>query len=298
LTLKQREGILGYLFISPFIIGFFLFILAPVVQSIVFSINNIELKPDGFNLVYVGSKNYQFVLAEHADFVPTLVATTGRMVNNVFWILVFSFFAANLLNQNFRGRLLARTIFFLPVVVSAGVVLHLDQTDYLTGVAYDTVANATNVPGASFLSGQVLVGFLMQLKIPIRFLELIAAAVDMIPEIINASGVQILVFLAGLQSIPKSLYEASQVEGATGWENFWMITFPLLSPLIITNIIYTIVDFFISPTNEVIQLIRETTFFGRGFGVSSAMMWIYFGTIAILLVIVMGLWSRFVLRNQ
>lgn len=292
LTLKRRETVLGYLFISPFIIGFILFILAPVVQSIVFSINKIVLSSSGFDLDYVGIDNFRYAVAEHADFLPLLLSTTGKMLNNVSWIVVFSFFAAVLLNQKFRGRLLARTIFFLPVIVSAGVVLHLDQTDYLTGVAYDAVTAPTNIPGSSFLSGEILMGFLLQLKIPLKFLELIAAAVDMIPQIINAAGVQILVFLAGLQSIPASLYEASEVEGATAWENFWMITFPLLTPLIITNIVYTIVDFFISPTNEVIQLIRETTFFGRGFGASSAMMWVYFGTIAVVLAIVMGLWSR------
>lgn len=294
MTLRQREDVFGYIFILPFIFGFILFILAPIVQSVIYSLNDLKMEPSGIKLTYIGLKNYSYATLENADFVPLLLSTTGRMVNNVFWILVFSFFAANLLNQKFRGRLLARTVFFLPVVVSAGIVLHLDQTDYLTGVAYDTVSTATGVPGGSFLSGQLLISFLMQLRIPVKFLQFIAGAVNMIPEIINASGVQILVFLAGLQSVPSSLYEASEVEGATGWENFWMITFPMLSPLIVTNIVYTIVDFFISPSNEIVQMIRNTTFSGRGFGASSAMMWIYFGTIAVILAVVMGIASRLV----
>ncbi len=298
LTLRQRENVFGYIFILPFIVGFILFILAPIVQSVIYSLNDIKMEASGIKLTYIGAKNYAYAALENTDFVPMLVSTTGRMLNNVFWILVFSFFAASLLNQRFKGRLLARTVFFLPVVVSAGIVLHLDQTDYLTGVAYDTVSTAAQVPGTSFLSGQLLIGFLMQLRIPVRFLNFVAGAVDMIPEIINASGVQILVFLAGLQSVPSSLYEASEVEGATGWENFWMITFPMLSPLIVTNIVYTIVDFFISPTNEIVQLIRNTTFSGRGFGASSAMMWIYFGTIAVILAIVMGIASRLVRTND
>jgi ABC-type sugar transport system permease subunit len=283
---------MGYLFISPFIVGFILFILAPVVQSVVFSTNRIIITSDGFDLAPIGTQNYEYVLFENADFLPTLLTTTGKMLNNVFWVVVFSFFAAVLLNQRFQGRLLARTVFFLPVIVSAGVVLYLDQTDYLTGIAYDTVTSAGDIPGGSFLSGQILVSFLLQLRIPRKFLELVASAVDMIPDIINAAGVQILVFLAGLQSISPSLYEASEVEGATAWENFWMITFPMLTPLIITNIVYTIVDFFISPTNEMIRMIRETTFYGKGFGASSAMMWVYFASIAVVLAIVMFLWSR------
>lgn len=298
LTLRQREDVFGYIFILPFIIGFILFILAPIVQSVIYSLNDLKMEQSGIRLTYIGLKNYAYALLENADFVPLLLSTTGRMVNNVFWILVFSFFAANLLNQKFKGRLLARTVFFLPVVVSAGIVLHLDQTDYLTGIAYDTVSTAQGIPGGSFLSGQLLMSFLMQLRIPARFLQFVAGAVNMIPEIINASGVQILVFLAGLQSVPSSLYEASEVEGATGWENFWMITFPMLSPLIITNIVYTIVDFFISPTNEVVQMIRDTTFSGRGFGASSAMLWIYFGTIAVILAVVMGIASRLVKTNN
>ena len=296
LTLRQRENVFGYIFILPFIVGFILFILAPIVQSVIYSLNDIKMEASGIKLTYIGAKTTH--RAREHRLRPHARQTTGRMLNNVFWILVFSFFAASLLNQRFKGRLLARTVFFLPVVVSAGIVLHLDQTDYLTGVAYDTVSTAAQVPGTSFLSGQLLIGFLMQLRIPVRFLNFVAGAVDMIPEIINASGVQILVFLAGLQSVPSSLYEASEVEGATGWENFWMITFPMLSPLIVTNIVYTIVDFFISPTNEIVQLIRNTTFSGRGFGASSAMMWIYFGTIAVILAIVMGIASRLVRTND
>lgn len=298
LTLRQRDSIYGYIFIFPFIIGFILFILAPVVQSVIYSINDLSLEADRVKMTFVGWENYRYATLVNADFVPQLLSTTAAMLNKVFWVLVFSFFAANLLNQNFRGRLLARTIFFLPVVVSAGIVLKLDQTDYLTGVAYDTIQSAQSVPGSSFLSGEILMVFLMQLRIPLKFLEFVAGAVDMIPDIINASGVQILIFLAGLQSIPSSLYEASEVEGATAWENFWMITFPMLSPLIITNVVYTIIDFFISPSNQVMQLIRDTTFFGKGFGASSAMLWIYFATIAVILGIVVGGTSRFIFYHD
>ena len=117
-----------------------------MVQSVIYSLNSLAMEANGVKMTFVGWENYKYASLVNADFVPQLLSTTGAMLNKVFWVLVFSFFAANLLNQNFRGRLLARTIFFLPVVVSAGIVLKLDQTDYLTGVAYDTIQTAQNVP--------------------------------------------------------------------------------------------------------------------------------------------------------
>jgi ABC-type sugar transport system permease subunit len=297
LTLRQRENLLGYVFILPLIIGFVLFVLTPAVQSIRFSLNKLEFSPSGFTLIYTGLENYKFALLVNTEFVRILATTTGRLLNNAFWILAFSFFAASLLNQEFRGRLLARAIFFLPVVVCSGIVLKLDQTDYLAGVMQDTVAHGGTL-GETFLSGQALADFMIKMKMPEQFMANVTAAVDAIPQIINASGVQILIFLAGLQSISPSLYEAADVEGATKWECFWMITFPLLSPLIITNVVYTIIDFFVSPTNQVIAFIRNNTFYGSGFGPSCAMSWIYFGTIAVILAIVYGTISRLAFYHE
>ncbi|MFW6308519.1 MAG: carbohydrate ABC transporter permease [bacterium] len=294
LNLKQREGIIGYIFILPFIIGFIGFVLAPIIQSIMFSINEIEITGSGFTLNSIGLDNFEYALMENADFIPELITTFSVMLNNVFWILVFSFFAANLLNQKFRGRLLARVIFFLPVIVSAGVVAQMEQSSYMVGMMQESVQEGAG----SFLSGGVMMDFLMQLRLPPVFMELIMEAVDRIPEIINDSGIQILIFLAGLQSIPSALYEAAKVEGATKWENFWLITLPLLSPLILTNIIYTIVDFFVAPGNTIVELIRSTSFEGRGFGAASAMSWIYFSIILVILAIIIKLASKFVFYHE
>jgi len=150
----------------------------------------------------------------------------------------------------------------------------------------------------SFIDFQALSTFLTYLQVPEKFMEYIALAVDGISSIINASGIQILIFLAGLQSISPSLYEASEVEGATAWENFWLITLPMVSPLILTNIIYTIIDFFTSTSNTLIQLIRNTTFQGAGFGVSAAMSWIYFGAICLILGIVYLIFNRLVFYHD
>ncbi|NLM24702.1 MAG: sugar ABC transporter permease [Firmicutes bacterium] len=284
---------MGYIFILPFIIGFILFILSPVVQSIVLSTNEVRITSTGFELDYIGLSNYNFALRVHADFVEELVNVMRLMLMNVFWILVFSFFAALLLNQRFRGRLIARVIFFLPVIMSSGVILKLEQEDYMMGMLEGTVEETFN-----FVNFDALSSFLMRLRIPDGFMETIALAVDNIPTIINASGIQILIFLAGLQSISPSLYEAAEVEGGTAWENFWLITLPMISPLILTNIVYTIVDFFISPNNTLVQMIRNTTFQGAGFGVSAAMSWIYFTAIAVILGITLLIFNRLVFYHE
>lgn len=293
LTLRQRDNIMGYIFILPFIIGFILFILSPVVQSIVLSTNEVRITSTGFELDYIGLSNYNFALRVHADFVEELVNVMRLMLMNVFWILVFSFFASLLLNQRFRGRLIARVIFFLPVIMSSGVILKLEQEDYMMGMLEGTVEETFN-----FVNFDALSSFLMRLRIPDGFMETIALAVDNIPTIINASGIQILIFLAGLQSISPSLYEAAEVEGGTAWENFWLITLPMISPLILTNMVYTIVDFFISPNNTLVQMIRNTTFQGAGFGVSAAMSWIYFTAIAVILGITLLIFNRLVFYHE
>ncbi|HHT35881.1 MAG TPA: sugar ABC transporter permease [Firmicutes bacterium] len=293
LTMRQRENVYGYIFILPFVIGFLLFVLAPVIQSVVLSINEVTITQTGFDTTYIGFENYYFALRVHADFLRQLVEVMGIMLLNVFWILVFSFFAALLLNQEFRGRLVFRVIFFLPVVLASGVILQLEIQDYMMGVIGGEVQETY-----SFIDFQALSNFLTYLQVPEKFMEYIALAVDGISSIINASGIQILIFLAGLQSISPSLYEASEVEGATAWENFWLITLPMVSPLILTNIIYTIIDFFTSTSNSLIQLIRNTTFQGAGFGVSAAMSWIYFGAICVILGIVYLIFNRLVFYHD
>lgn len=293
LTLRQRDNLVGYMFILPFVIGFILFILSPVIQSIILSINDVKITQTGFETIYIGFENYHFALRVHADFLRELVEVMGLMLLNVFWIIVFSFFAALLLNQNFRGRLIFRVIFFLPVVMAAGVILQLEVQDYMMGVIGGEVQQTY-----SFVNYETLRALLMQLQIPEVFMENIAKAVDSIPTIVNASGIQILIFLAGLQSIPPSLYEASQVEGATAWENFWLITFPMVSPLIMTNVVYTVIDFFVSQSNTLVQLIRNTTFQGAGFGVSSAMSWIYFVSICLILGVIFLIFNRLVFYNE
>ena len=138
----------------------------------------------------------------------------------------------------------------------------------------------------------------MDMRLPEGFLAFILQAVNYIPDIIRSSGIQIFIFLAGLQSIPGSLYEAADIEGATSWENFWLITVPLMSPIIVVNIVYTIVASFTAADNQLLSLIRQTSFGGGGYGIGVAMAWVYFLVIGIFLLIVLKIISRWVFYQE
>ncbi|EKN65209.1 binding-protein-dependent transport system inner membrane protein [Neobacillus bataviensis LMG 21833] len=296
LTLTQQKALFGYLFIAPFFIGFLLLFLTPLIQSLQFSFSKLSVTSSGYHLTNIGLENYEKVLRVDPNFVPSLLANATEIISRVPVIIIFSFFAASLLNQKFKGRAFARAIFFLPVILTSGIVLAIENTDLLVnaaqGAAKEEIEKSTTA--LQFLQFRQL---LFAINIPAPIVSFLILAVDQIYEIVIASGVQILIFLAGLQSVPKSLYEASTMDGATGWENFWKITFPMVSPLIIVNLVYTIINTFTSADNQIMSLIRTTIFSQSEFGRGSAMAWVYLGTVALILtvlsLIVLKLTSRY-----
>lgn len=280
LGLAARKSLKGYLYVSPFLIGFIVFFLVPPFQTIGFSLSELKIVATGYTVTPVGLDNYNTALFVDPDFVPILTSTIINTLIDIPAILIFSFFIAVVLNQQFRGRALARLVFFLPVILTSGVVAQMELND---------VMNQALVQEAEFmLGGQHFVNLLLGLNLPQGFINYIVRVVDRVPLVIEASAIPILIFLAGLQSIPRDLYEVADVEGITGWEKFWMITFPLVSPMILTNAIFIIINSFTSPRNEIVQFIGENTWSRGGYGVSAAMSVIYFAAItAILLVVVL-----------
>jgi len=284
-----REAISGYMFTLPFTLGFIFMFLHPFIQSIIFSLSKLELSSTGYSLTYTGLQNYYNALFVNAEYPRLLVETAGAMLYSVPLILVFSFFAALLLNQKFKGRTIARVIFFLPVILSADIIGRMESADYITLFLEEGILDVDEM---TFVGREQLLALIMYLKFPEDLLTYIVMSSLRIAQVIRSSGVQILIFLAGLQSIPPSYYEVAKIEGATGWESFWMVTFPLLSPLIVTNIVYSIIDFFTAPSNQLVEFIRTSMFGSAGYGVSMAMSWIYFAVVAIFLLITAGLISR------
>jgi len=284
LSLSAQKSLLGLLFTMPFIIGFLAFLAYPFGQSVIFSISKLTIVPTGYVLDYVGLDNYRHVLFVDPRFRQVFVETVVTMAARIPVVLIFSFFAANLLNQRFRGRTLARVIFFLPVILGAEISLKMQQADYMQ--------QAVSFSESGLLSMGTLQQLLTTLKLPQAFIGFIFQAINEVPLIIRSSGIQILIFLAALQSIPKSLYEAAHMEGATGWEAFWKITFPLVSPLLLVNVVYTIVDSFTAADNALLELIQNSAWSGAGFGVSTAMSWIYFAAVLAILAVTIILLGR------
>lgn len=294
LSLTGKEAVCGLLFILPFLIGFFLIFLPLIVESLKFSFSDMQVGTEGYTLTktsHSGFGHYVRAFAVDPDFNLMLLSGIGQILIQVPLVLIFSFFAANLLNQKFHGRTVARSIMFLPVIISSGVVIALEHSDLLV----NTLNTTTDLSGGDLSSYLNVMGFLTEYtSLPDSVISVLSRAVNGLYDIVIASGVQILIFLAGLQSISPSLYEASSMEGATQWENFWKITFPMISPLILVNSVYTVIDLFTNENNEIMREIKRTIFTEVDYGFGSAMAWIYFVCIALLLLVIGGVISKHV----
>jgi ABC-type sugar transport system permease subunit len=231
---------------------------------------------------FIGLENFKYAFRVNPNFNRFLVEEILRMIYSMPSILIFSFFSALLLNQKFKGRGLVRAIFFLPVILSSGVIVGIEfSNELLTGVQTAIEDAASDISITATLeeilvdSGGVASGLF----------GAIFYIVDGIYAIAIASGIQIIIFLSGLQTISPSMYEAAQIEGCTAWESFWKITFPMVSSLILVNIVYTVIDFFNRTDNTVMEEIQLAV--GKlEYGQSSAMSWIYFVCVIAILGIV------------
>ena len=235
-------------------------------------------------------------MAVDPEFNQDLVDEISRMGINTIATLVLSFVIAVILNQDFKGRTLARAIFFLPVILSSGVLPGIEsQNEFynmMAGVA-ESVGDAAGVNISASLQNLLSVS-----GVGSGVFDVVFQMIDAIYDIVMASGIQIIVFLTGLQAISPSLYEAADVEGCTAWESFWKITFPMVSPLLLVNCIYTIVDFFMKNDNAVMERISNVMYQDFNFGAASAMSWIYFGVALAFILISSFIISRAVKSAQ
>ena len=276
-TIPARRARIGTLFILPFIIGFIFFMISPLFLSLRMSLNDVKLKAGGgFELNWNQFNNYHYALQTDPNYNQYLVEEIGRMAINTIATLVMSFVIAVILNQKFKGRLICRIIFFLPVILSSGVLPGIESSNEFYNMMTDIGNQVQNSSGINI--SQSLQELLQVSGVAGEVFDVVFDMINSIYDIIMASGIQIIVFLSGLQAISPSLYEAADVEGCSAWESFWKITFPMVSPLLLVNCIYTIIDFFMKNDNRVMERIN-TVMYGvqLNFGVASAMSWIYFG---------------------
>ena len=270
--LKRRQAKAGYLFIMPFIIGFLVFMVKPLAQSLYMSFCEVNLGAGSFEPVWQGILNYKNAFLVDPEYNRLLVEEMTRMMVYSAAIIVFSFFISLILNQEFKGRALVRAIFFLPVILSSGVIVGLESDNQLMANLADTIEQTTQ--GVSITAA--LENILRTSGVGVRAFETVFELIDNIYDVAIASGIQIIIFLSGLQTIPKSMYEAAEIEGCTGWESLWKITFPMISSLFLVNWIYTIVDFSMRSDNGVIEKIQKVMLQQLEYGPASAMSWVYF----------------------
>lgn len=281
--LERRKVISGYMFTLPFTLGFLIFMIRPLFQSLYMSFSNVDVSAGGFKIIFAGLENYKRAFTIDIEFNRLLTEEILRMCINTPAIIVFSFFSALVLNQKFKGRGFVRAIFFLPVILSSGVILGVEYNNSLLAGMQEMIAKSdtgTSITGA-------IQDILVTSGVGTRAFRIVFDIVDGIYDVAVSSGIQIIIFLSGLQTIPSSMYEAADIEGCTAWEKLWKITFPMISPLFLVNWVYTIVDFCMRSDNQVMEKIREEMVVQINYGFSSAMAWFYF----LIVILIIGITS-------
>ncbi len=281
LSLTARQGLTGFCFCIPFVLGFLMFFLKPLIQSLIFAFSKVSVSLDGYGSELIGFENFEYIFTKDATFSVNLMDSFTNLLWQVPVIVVFSLFFAIILNQKFRGRTVVRAIFFLPVIVASGLVMDIIQSD----AAASSALSGSVVAAGSTTQTDVLKEILVNAGLSSKFVTAITTVVDSLFSLTWKTGIQTIIFLAGLQSVPSSLYEAAYVEGCSGWESFWKITLPMLTPIMQLNLVYSIVDNFTDTKNQVMVQVMNNARLVR-YGWTSAMSWTYFVIIAVVLAVV------------
>ena len=296
-NLRRRNAIAGYLFISPFIVGFLLFLVKPMIESFQMSLSKVIIAASqkeggtGFIMERITTwkeSNYYRAFFYDPDYKNRLVDSLKNMAIQVPAIIVFSFFIALILNQEFKGRGFVRAIFFLPVILSSGVIVGLEYNNTLMSGMKDVIAES----GDGFSITASLETILRTTGIGGKILDPVFKIIEGVYDVALASGIQIIIFISGLQTVSTSMYEAAKIEGCTAWESFWKITFPLVSSMILVNLVYTTVDFLMRTDNQVMDLITLKVNPQMEYGLSAAMARSYFAIVAAVLGILSAIISK------
>ena len=275
--LTRHRARLGYAFISPFIIGFIFFMIKPLYQSLTMSLSAVDVSVNGFVMEWNNYGNYIRAFTVDPEFNRLLLTSIATMFYRSLATIVFSLFVALLLNQKFKGRALVRSIFFLCVILSSGVLVGLEYNNALLSQLKATIEEQGNSNTITVVLEEILVSNTGGVNgVSGKLFKTLFEIIDSIYDVAMASGIQIIIFLSGLQNIPPSMYEAADMEGCTSWERLWKITVPMVSPLLSVCWVYTIIDFFTKTDNAIMKKINDVMIGQLNYGFSSALAWIYF----------------------
>lgn len=287
LSLETKNAFVGFAFAIPFCIGFIFFFLMPLIQSFSFAFSDVTVEIGGYKTVFVGIQNFYNIFRVDLDYTGNLVNSFSQLAWRVPVVILSSLFIALIIKQEFKGRILVRAIFFLPVIISSGVIMDTIKLDM---VAANTMAGNTVTTETVFQS-QGLITLLQEAGLNEKIVNVFSTISNNFFDVIYNGGVQMLLFLAAIQGVSPTLYEAASVEGATAWESFWNITVPMVLPIILVNIIYTIVDCFTASSNRVMVQVMSNVELLQ-FGTASAMLWVYCISVLLLLGIIFLIFRR------
>lgn len=286
--IKERYG---FIMISPWIFGIIVFFIIPIIQSVFYSFTDVSIEVGGTVTDFKGIANFRKILAEDPDYLKNLFSAFNNLLVSLPFILIVSMVLAILLNGKYRGRVFFRGIFFLPVIMASGAALQLFLS--ASGSASgETPVSDTATFGMMIDFSSVLRG----LNMPSSIEKYISQALSKIFLLVWESGIQTILIIAGLQSIPDLLYEVSRVEGATKWEEFWFITFPMLGRTMLLVIIFTTVEIVASSSNT-IMLMAYKRFSSLEYGIGSSMLWFYFSIVGAVIAAVLLLYNKLFLRR-
>lgn len=300
LSRETKKGLRGWIFVAPFVIGFLLIYGKILLDSVLYSFFDVHVA-DTLVMEFKGFQHYHDALLVDPDFNRTVVESLQNLFFELPVILIFSLFIAIILNQKMIGRGFFRSVFFIPVILTTGVIVKAEMNNIMLSTVMDNMMVDTGVTqsmGAAVMDALDMQKLLLSLNLNMDFTNYIIGLVNSIYDIVTKAGVQILIFLAGLQSISPSIYESAQIEGASGWEQLWKITFPMISPIIFANLIYTIIDSFTRSDNALMRLIQQTGFENSNYGLASAMAWLYSIVIVIVIAVIALICSRFIFYQQ
>lgn len=278
----------GYTFVIHWLLGLALFFLYPLVNSIIYAFNDVTIEPGRVETEYIGFKVIRYLFVEDAMYLDELRNAIGMMFYSLPIIISLSLILAVLLNQHFKGRTIFRAIFFLPVIFANSVVLNQLNSQYVSMPLF-----SSDEAGVGIID---YMGIITQLNVPDELSPILIFLLSNTINLVWSCGVQTILFLAGLQSIPASLYEVSKIEGANKWEEFWRITVPSLRHIISLVLIYTMIELFVDMKNTVVSK-AYIKMVEQNYTESSAMLWIYFIIVLILIGAVLALYQRYCIKK-
>lgn len=286
----------GIVFSLPLIIGLLIFFIPTVFMGFRFAFSDVSVA-EGLDLKFTGIENLKYALRVDPKYFQLVISDLTSLITTLPIVLVFSLFVAVLLNGKVWGKSIFRVIFFLPVIACVGMLASSNSN-----LVMETMTTGAQETESEVLSAMSDVTAMLQsLSFSPKLISFVSTAANNIMDIVNRSGVQILIFLAGIQSISPSIYESAHVEGASGWETFWKITLPMIMPMMIANVLFTFVDSITRSNTEMVSYIQNMAFGKAQFGYAAAMSWFHYLCLVVmlgLLALVFVICARVMKRNK